>query len=77
MQEAHRRLAELPDDAVLWIGEAADAGRFEVAHLDQMDAFVGGRGTSLAEMCRALDIPVKTSVSGADGGELAGRRRDR
>lgn len=29
VQEAHRRIAELPDDAVLWIGEAADAGRFE------------------------------------------------
>lgn len=52
------------------IARQADAGRFDVAHLDLMDAFGGGRGTSLAELCGALDIPVKTSVSGADVGEL-------
>ncbi len=53
------------------IARQAGAGRFDVAHLDLMDAFGGGgRGTSLAELCAALEIPVKTSVSGGDVGEL-------
>lgn len=52
------------------IARQADAGRFDVAHLDLMDAFGGGRGTSLAELCGALDIPAKTCVSGADVGDL-------
>ena len=52
------------------IARQASAGRFDTAHLDLIDAFGGGRGTSLAELCGALDIPVKTSVSGSDVGQL-------
>ncbi|WCP12579.1 hypothetical protein sphantq_00979 [Sphingobium sp. AntQ-1] len=48
------------------IARQSESGRFDVAHLDLMDAFGGGRGTSLAELCGALDIPVKTSVTGGD-----------
>src|SRR5690606_25635921 len=43
---------------------------FDTAHLDLMDAFGGGRGASLAELCGALDIPAKTSVSGGDVADL-------
>ncbi|MCE7796515.1 hypothetical protein LWE61_08060 [Sphingobium sufflavum] len=53
------------------IARQADAGRFDVAHLDLMDVFGGGgRGTSLAELCSALSIPAKTSTSGGDVGAL-------
>lgn len=51
------------------IARIADAGRYDVAHLDLLDAY-GGRGSSLAELCHALSIPVKTSTSGADVGDL-------
>lgn len=51
------------------IARIADAGRFDVAHLDLLDAY-GGRGSSLSELCGALSIPVKTSVSGSDVNEL-------
>lgn len=51
------------------IARIADAGRFDTAHLDLLDAY-GGRGSSLAELCGALSVPVKTSVSGADVGTL-------
>jgi len=51
------------------IARIADAGRNDVAHLDLLDAY-GGRGSSLAELCGALSIPVKTSTSGAQVGEL-------
>lgn len=52
------------------IARQANAGRFDVAHLDLMDAFGSGRGTSLAELCSALGIPAKTTVSGGDVGSL-------
>lgn len=52
------------------IARQAEAGRFDTAHLDLMDTYGGGRGTSLAELCSALHIPVKTSVSGGQVGEL-------
>ncbi len=51
------------------IARIADTGRYDVAHLDLLDAY-GGRGSSLIELCHALDIPVKTNVSGADVGDL-------
>lgn len=51
------------------IARIADAGRYDVAHLDLLDAY-GGRGSSLAELCAALSIPVKTSTSGGDVGDL-------
>ncbi|WP_162180682.1 hypothetical protein [Sphingobium sp. DC-2] len=51
------------------IARIADAGRYDIAHLDLLDAY-GGRGSSLAELCKAFSIPVKTSVSGADVGDL-------
>ncbi|BBD98254.1 hypothetical protein SAMIE_1017550 [Sphingobium amiense] len=51
------------------IARIAEAGRYDIDHLDLLDAY-GGRGASLAELCNALDIPVKTSVSGADVGDL-------
>lgn len=51
------------------IARIADAGRNDVAHLDLLDAY-GGRGSSLADLCAALSIPVKTSTSGGDVGDL-------
>ncbi|MGK2912270.1 MAG: hypothetical protein ACSLE1_21105 [Sphingobium sp.] len=51
------------------IARIADAGRYDVSHLDLLDSY-GGRGSSLAELCSALSIPVKTSVTGADVGDL-------
>ena len=52
------------------IARQAKAGRFDVAHIDLMDQFGSGRGTSLAELCNALQIPVKTTVNGSDVAEL-------
>lgn len=51
------------------IARLAEASRFDIAHLDLLDAY-GGRGSSLAELCGALSIPVKTSTSGADVANL-------
>lgn len=51
------------------IARIADAGRYDVSHLDLLDAY-GGRGSSLAELCAALSIPVKSSTSGGDVGDL-------
>lgn len=52
------------------IARQAEAGRFDRDHLDLMDTFGGGRGSSLAELCGALNIPVKTSASGGQVGEM-------
>ena len=65
LQAQKHGLFDLPN-----VARQASSGRFDIAHLDLMDAFGGGRGTSLAELCRALDIPVKTSVNGGDVAEL-------
>lgn len=49
------------------------AHRYGAKHCDladQMSGYGGTRRTGLAELCRALDIPVKTSVHGADVGAL-------
>lgn len=49
------------------------AGRFEGAHCDladQMSNMGGARTVPLAELCRALGIPIKTGVSGRDVGRL-------
>lgn len=51
------------------IARLADAGRYDATHLDILDAY-GGRGSSLAELCGALSIPVKTSTVGSDVGAL-------
>lgn len=51
------------------IARIADAGRYDTSHLDLLDIY-GGRGSSLAELCGALSIPVKTSVTGSDVGDL-------
>lgn len=59
----------------------AQAHRYGRTHCDLADQFSGygaTRTTSLAELCHALQIPIKTSVSGADVGTLwrAGRIAD-
>lgn len=55
-------------------------GRWSGAHVDLADSlahFGATRPVALAEICHALDIPVKTSASGADVGALwrAGEHR--
>lgn len=57
------------------------AGRFDGQHCDLADQFGGlggARPVALAEICHALDVPIKTSVSGADVGALwrAGQHRE-
>lgn len=65
LQAQSHGLFELPN-----IARQAGASRFDTAHLDLMDAFGGGRGTSLAELCGALNVPAKTMASGSDVADL-------
>lgn len=55
------------------LARQTSAGRFDGAHVDLADAFGGmggARPVALAEICHALDIPIKTTTSGDDVGEL-------
>lgn len=55
------------------LARQAFAGRFEGAHCDLADQFGGlggARPVALAEICHALDIPIKTSTSGGEVGAL-------
>lgn len=55
------------------LARQTSAGRFDGAHVDLADQFGGmggSRPVALAEICHALDIPIKTSTSGSDVGEL-------
>jgi hypothetical protein len=58
----------LPD-----LARQALAARFDGAHRDLADVYSGFGGTrpvALAEICRALGIPIKTTISGGDVGAL-------
>lgn len=70
---AIRAMKHAPAFGLSGLARQVFAGRFEGAHCDLADQFggVGGaRPVALAEICHALDIPIKTSTSGGDVGTL-------
>lgn len=55
------------------LARQTQCGRYETTHCDLADQFAGygsSRTLSLAAVCEALEIPVKTSVHGSDVGAL-------
>lgn len=55
------------------LAEHAGANRFGAEHADLAELFAGygaTRKVSMAELCKPLGIPVKTSTTGADVGQL-------
>lgn len=70
---AIQAMKHVPDFDHDCLARQAFAGRFEGAHCDLADQFGGmggARPVALAEICHALDIPIKTSTNGSDVGEL-------
>lgn len=70
---AIQAMKHAPGFGLTGLARQAFAGRFEGAHCDLADQFGGmggARPVALAEICRALDVPIKTSTSGADVGVL-------
>lgn len=70
---AIQAMKHLPAFDCAGLARQAFAGRFEGAHCDladQMGGIGGARPVALAEICRALDIPIKTTTSGGDVGAL-------
>lgn len=66
---AHRRFS------LAGLARQTQAGRYERFHCDLADQFAGYGATrtlSLASVCEALQIPVKTAVHGSDVGALWG-----
>lgn len=55
------------------LARQSQCGRYDTTHCDLADQFAGygsSRTLSLAAVCEALEIPVKTSVHGSDVGAL-------
>ena len=70
---AIQAMKHAPGFGLSGLARQASAGRFDGAHVDLADQFGGmggSRPVALAEICHALDIPIKTSTSGGDVGEL-------
>ena len=70
---ALQAMKHVPRCGLSGLARQTSAGRFDGAHIDLADQFGGmggSRPVALSEICHALDIPIKTSTSGGDVGEL-------
>jgi predicted PolB exonuclease-like 3'-5' exonuclease len=70
---AIQAMRHCPGFGLRGLARQAFAGRFDGAHCDladQIGGLGGARPVALAEICHALDIPIKTSTSGAEVGAL-------
>lgn len=66
-------MKHVPGLGLAGLARQSFAGRFDGAHCDLADQFGGlggARPVALAEICHALEVPIKTSTSGADVGAL-------